>query len=170
MKLFNSWYLLYISFSIFIDWSSRGRSDPDTSNWCRFRFLLIGRTLTAHISMPVLLYTLFYWLVKLWHFRSLSPRSLPPVFRVEPVVFTYFWIVHQRKLPATKWYPCFAFWHDPDCLPRFRDKALRGRRPAGDIICMIPPAPPPKLKAGVPDPSFSFPPSAISFPCSLRST
>ena len=69
-------------------------------------------------------------------------------------------------------------------MPRFRDKTLGGRRPAGDIICIIPPAPPPKPaglcgggagplggRAG-PGPIFSlpFPPSTMSFPCSFSST
>ena len=79
-------------------------------------------------------------------------------------------VVRLRKLPPTRQYPCFAS-EQPNSyrVPRLRDKALGGRRPAGDIICMIPPAPPPN-KETAPDPFFPFPPSTISFPCALRST
>ena len=63
--------------------------------------------------------------------------------------------------------------HAPDFVPCFRDKTLGGRRPAGDIICIIPPAPPPKA-IGAPDPApilgLPFPPSTMSFPCSFSST
>ena len=57
--------------------------------------------------------------------------------------------------------------HVSTFVPRLRDKALRGKQPAGDIIYMIPPAPPPKREAA-PDRNFPFPPSKMSFPCSFN--
>jgi len=45
--------------------------------------------------------------------------------------------------------------HDPYFVPRFRDKPLGGRRPAGDNICIIPPASPLK-PVGAPDPATIF--------------
>ena len=58
--------------------------------------------------------------------------------------------------------------HVSTFVPRLRDRALRGKRPAGDIIYLIPPASPPTPEAA-PDRDFPFPPSTMSFRCSFNS-
>ena len=124
----------------------------------------------------------FHWLVKLSQRRSLSllspppPSLLPPIHVLPNYMYTLIWSGKGQKAnreyiflnsPLTEITSykivlsnacSLVSVHVSTFVPRLRDKALRGKRSAGDIICMIPPAPPPKLEAA-PDGNFPFPQS-----------